>query len=433
MATARKRRFHMKKSLHFLTALLILSILAVSSSNALAYTTAANTQIVNVATLNFSGGSATASVTVVVGLIPSTPNISITNGTAAYTAPDTPAITDSVAIISTANGPAEYTVSALVSAISNTNLSVGTGVAVIGTNPITIGATITNGDSAWGSLSVPSDGTADSVVNNIKNGSTIVFTVGATTYTRQVLTVSDPGGSGTATITFATAPGDPPTPNIPAGTPIYEKVTVNLTVLPGTVTATGTPITVGVTATVATPSATDATATNSTPNSWTTPTAGVVITKYVRNATTDGSVVTVAPSPAPTPFSFTFNGETHNYYLSSATSGVSAKPGEVLEYLVVAENTSATTDLSGSFITDSIPITYVSLATGQIGPVGLKKDIWYIGPDNVPNAHYNIADLGSYSAPTLRVNVGNGAGSGSTTGTIPAGKNVKVLYRVNIL
>lgn len=412
--------------------LLMLSILAVSSSNALAYTTAANTQIVNVATLNFSGGTATASVTVVVGLIPSTPNISITNNTAAYTAPNTPAITDSVSIISTANGPAEYTVSALVSAISNTNLSVGAGVAVIGTNPITIGATITNGISAWGTLSVPSDGTADSVVNNIKNGSTIVFTVGATTYTRQVgLPVTDPGGSGTATITFATAPGDPA--NIPAGTPIYEKVTVNLTVLPGTVTATGTPITVEVTATVATPSAADATATNSTPNSWTTPTAGVVITKYVRNATTDGSVVTVAPSPAPTPYSFTINGETHNYYLSSATSGVSAKPGEVLEYLIVAENTSPTTDLSGSFITDSIPTTYVSLATGQIGPVGTKKDIWYIGPNGTPDTYYNIADLGSYSAPTLRVNVGTGAGSGSTTGTIPAGKNVKVLYRVNIL
>ncbi len=409
--------------------------MTLSASTVLAYTTASNTQIINTATLNFTGGTATASVVVTVGLIPSAPALAITNGTSAYTAANTPAIIDSLSITSSANGPAQYTVSALASAVANSNLALNSAITVALPNPITIGATITNASTTWGTLKVPSDGTADSIVNNIQLNSWITFNVGTGNITRQVLSVTDPGTTGTATITFVTAGGDPAT--VPAGTPIYEKVFVNLTVVPGTVATPGTPIDVTVTATVATPGvAVSPTITNGAPNHWTTPPAGVTIDKYVRNATTDASTFFIAPGVAPSPYSTTINGATHNYYRSTSTSGVSAKPGEVLEYLVEATNTSGppsavpAMDIAGCFITDALQTTYVTLTLGQMSG---GKDLWYIPPAGGVGANYNIADLGSFVSPTLSVNVGNGAGAGAATGTIPAGKKVSILYRVTVL
>ena len=69
--------------------------------------------------------------------------------------------------------------------------------------------------------------------------------------------------------------------------------------------------------------------------------------KYVRNVTTNAA-------GTGTPYSY----NSMNYY----PSGVTAKPGEILEYLLVSTNTSGT--ISAAVVTDVLPTGYVSLKTG---------------------------------------------------------------------
>ena len=135
--------------------------------------------------------------------------------------------------------------------------------------------------------------------------------------------------------------------------------------------------------------------------------------KYVRNVTT---------SAAGTGAVYSYN--SMNYY----TSGVTAKPGEILEYLLVSTNTSGT--LSEAVVTDVLPTGYVSLKTG--GYTG-GSDITYV--NEVGAASYLTAaasdDAATYATPILTVNVGAGATS-SAGGTISTGKRVLVLYQVNV-
>lgn len=399
----------MKKSLQLLTSLLLLTLLALPAS---AWAnTAANTQIINNATLTFNGGSASASVIVTVALVASTPNVALTGGSSAYTAANTPLINNSLTITSTANGPASYTVAPSVTTSINT-----TSPSVSGGTSVMVGASVTTGISTTTSLTVPSDGVSGAAVNGIGVNSTIVFTVGVTTYTRPVTGVTNTG-SGTATITFGGVAI--PTP-ASAGTPVYEQKVVTLPVLPGTVIATGLLIEVHIQAVVSTSGAANVTVQCIPHNTWTTPSANVQITKYVRNATTDASLV-----GTPSATSLTINGVPHNYYVSSANSGVSGKPTDQLEYVIVAKNIGATA-INGCYISDVIPTSYVSFATGQIA----GKDIWYINPAGTGVGLF-AADQGSYASPNLTVNVGNSAAA-ATPGTIPALGQVTIAYRLVI-
>ena len=136
--------------------------------------------------------------------------------------------------------------------------------------------------------------------------------------------------------------------------------------------------------------------------------------KYVRNVTTSAA-------GTGTPYSY----NSMNYY----ASGVTARPGQILEYILVSTNTSGT--VSAAVVTDSLPTGYVSLRTGVYS--GGTKDITYV--DDTGAASYLTAaasdDAAIYAAPTLTVNVGTGATS-SAGGTIPAGKSVLVIYQVNV-
>jgi hypothetical protein len=381
---------------------------------------AANTQIVNKATLTFAGGSASASVTVTVALVPSTPNIRITSGNANYTAANTPTITDSVIITATANGPANYTVTPTVTGSTNVALANPASVNIGGgaATTVAIGASVTTGTSGQTYVTVPAGSAAgdNNAVNGIGVGSTIIFTVNGNTYTNQVTSTIYDAVSSTYKINWITAI---PVADVPGvGITVAEQKTVNVSVLPGTVQATGTPITVTVKGTVSTAGAADATATTAPANSWTTPTANVSLTKYVRN------LVPVVGSGAT---SFTINTVTSTYY----TSGVTGKPGDTLEYVLVADN-AGTTDLNGSAIADGIPTDYVNFVTGP-GPYG-GKEVFYIDSNNA-TATFTAAAVGanqsSYVAPNLVVNVGVGANA-TTTGTIPAGKKVTIAYQVTI-
>jgi|GEM_PF-839926 len=403
-------------------ALLILAAFALVLPSGRAYANvAANTQIVNSAKLTYAGGSAAATVVVSVALVPSTPNVSITYGNAAYTAPNTPVISDTVTITATANGPASYSVTP----------AVGTTANVLGSNPatvnaptpvVTIGATVTTGTSGTTFVTVPAGIAAGSgsAVNGIGPASTIIFTVNGNSYTRSGLTTTD-NGNGTFTISWATPI---PAADVPlAGVLIAEQKTVAVNVAPGTVLAPGSNMTVAVSATVSTPGAPSATATTASPNTWTTPSPNVSLTKYVRNTSTP-----VVGSAGAT--SFTINTVTSTFY----TGGVTGKPGDTLEYVIVASNTGAT-DLNSSALSDLVPTAYVNFVTSP-GPYG-GKEVFYIDPANATTV-FTAAAVGANQAswvsgnnPNLVVNVGTGA-SNSTPGTIPAGKSVTIAYQVTI-
>ena len=387
--------------------------ISLSAGNVLA-NTAANTEIINNATLTFNGGAASATVTVTVALVPSQPNISITDTNGAYTAPDTPALTDSVRITSTANGPADYTVTPSINSDSNTS-----GAAVNGGPTVAIGASVTTGTSSTTYVTVPASGAGgdDAEVNGIAVGDTIVFTVGGTTYTRQVTSTTD-NADGTFRLNWSGATAVPS-----AGVQVGEQRTVNLSVLPGTVAIPGTDITAEVTAAVGTAGVADVSVTNSNPNAWTTPSPNVSMTKYVRNIS-DGAFNPAAGSGT----SFTINTISREYF----TSGVTGQPGHTLEYVIVASNVGAT-ELTGAAISDLIPEAFVTLETGVYG----TGDVFYIAPDT-STASFTAGAIGANQAsfvagndPNLIVNVGTGA-SNLLTGAIPAGDSVTISYQVTI-
>lgn len=387
--------------------------ISLTAGNALA-NTAANTDIINNATLTFNGGAASATVTVTVALVPSQPNISITDTNGAYTGPDTPTLTDSVRITATANGPADYTVTPSIN--NDTNTSAAT---VNGGTTVNIGASVTTGTSSTTYVTVPASGASgnDAEVNGIAVGDTIVFTVGGTTYTRQVTSTTD-NADGTFRLNWSGATAVPL-----AGVQVGEQRTVNLSVLPGTVAIPGTDITAEVTADVSTAGVADVSVTNSNPNVWTTPSPNVNMTKYVRNIS-DGTFNPAAGSGT----SFTINTTSREYF----TSGVTGQPSHTLEYVIVATNVGAT-ELTGAAISDLIPEAFVTLETGVYG----TGDVFYIAPDT-STASFTAGAVGANQAsfvagndPNLIVNVGTGA-SNLLTGAIPAGDSVTISYQVTI-
>jgi hypothetical protein len=427
----------MNKRLRFLAGLFFLACLSLPTASAWATTagTAANTQIINTATLSSNGVVvASSSVTVTVALVPGQPNVTIGHTSGTYSGPNTPVLTDSIVVLSTANGPASYTVTPSVSASSNTSAP------SVGTPPATIvlGASITTGSSGANTLTVPSFPYATDPTNNnsaqingLGVGDTIVFTVGGTTYTRLVTAVSNPGTpGGTATITFD---GTALVSTAPAGTPVYEQQTVNVNVLPGTVVVTGTNITVDVQAVVHTVGVADVTVNTSpalpapqTPNTWSTPSPTINMTKYVRNLTAAGN-----PASGGTPTSISINGATNTYY----RSGVTGNKGDVLEYVVVAQNTAATAagDLSNCALSDLLPTAFVTFLPNQYGAVG--KDIFYIDQTGTSTTlTVGVTGQATYIAannPNLAVNVGQGADA-THTGTLPHGASATIAYQVTI-
>lgn len=378
---------------------------------------AANTEIINSAKLTFDGGSANATVTVNVALVPAQPNVTISNAGGAYTAPDTPALTDSVVITATANGPADYTLSPTVNGSSN-----ATSPSVTGGTTVTIGASVTNGTSGTTYVTVPAGGASgnDAAVNGIAVNDTIIFTMNGNTYTRQVTSTTD-NGDGTYRLNWS---GGIPAADVPtSGIQVGEQQTVNLSVKPGTVQNPGTDITVTVQVAVSTTGVANVTTSNGTPNSWSTPSPNVTMTKYVRNISPSG----LNPA-AGSGTSFTVNTFTREYF----TSDVKGQTGDTLEYVIVATNTGAA-DLTGCAISDLVPVAFVDLKTSVYG----SDDVFYIDPDNVTSTFAagavgaNQASFVATDNPNLVVNVGTDA-SNALTGTLPAGKSVTIAYQVTI-
>jgi hypothetical protein len=381
--------------------------------------TASNTQIINNASMSYNDGTSTKTATatpviVTVSLVPGQPTV--TKGpdqSTPYTGANTPLTNTFTITASNTNGPDTYSLTPAITATIN---ATGSSVVLASpASPVKLGATVVLSGSTTTVLNVPSDGNlpnapaynSDGEVNGIAVGDWIVLN-GDTANPRQVTAITDPA-SGVATITVGSAFASSPA----AGQLVAEQKTVTVTVLSGTITAAGSSIVITKHLTIT--STTDPTKTATSTDITDTYTSGLAtLNKYVRNFTTPA---------AGTGTVYTYNAI--NYY----PSGITAKPGEVLEYILVANN-SGSGSVSAAAITDTLPITYVSLKTGAYPG---STDFTYYNESNV--ASYLTAaggdDAATYASPTLTINVGTGATS-ALGGTIASGATVRALYRVTV-
>lgn len=404
-----------------ITLLCLVSLFAMTPLSAWALT-ASNTQIINNASMSYNDGTSTKTanalpVMVTVSLVPGQPTV--TKGadqTTPYTGSNTPLTNTFTIVASNTNGPDTYS---LIPAITATLNATGSSVTLASitplsgpqTSPVLLGATVTLAGSSATVLNVPADGNSgDSQVNGIAVGDWIVVN-GDSANSRQVSAISDPA-TGTATITVspALAAGAPA-----AGLLVAEQKTVTVTVNSGTITTAGQSIQITKHLTIT--STTDPTKTAVTTDITDTYTSGLAtLAKYVRN-------VDRVPTMTGTGVKYTYN------LIDYWPSGITAKPGEVLEYILVASN-SGTGSVSASAITDTLPTTYVTLKTGAY--TGLA-DFTYYNESNTPSYLTAAAsdDAATFASPTLTINVGTGATS-ALGGTIASGAAVRALYRVTV-
>jgi len=142
--------------------------------------------------------------------------------------------------------------------------------------------------------------------------------------------------------------------------------------------------------------------------------------KYVRNVTT---------SAAGTGTAYSYN--SINYY----PAGVTAKPGDILEYILVSTN-SGSGPVSAAVVTDVLPTSYVTLKANAYGS---GKEVQYV-PDSTVPATFSLFsaaagdDAAVYVTSTLTVNVGGVTPPipPAAGGTIAAGKSVLVLYQITV-
>jgi hypothetical protein len=414
-------------------ALSCLLLAVVASTGTAQANTAAGVQLSNTATLTYNSVSISSTVNVTVALKQSAPNIAVSGGTGVYAGPNSPSITQTVTVIATANGPSTYRISAATATQSN-NSNTGD-VNIQGPNNYSagaskyydqpLGATVTTGASAATYVTVP---TTTSAVNGTSINGIIIGThimVGSHELTVSAITDQ---GNGTYQIQWI---GAIPAVDIPGpGQVIGEKKVLNFWAYPGTLAASGAALTVDVNATA---SDTVAGVTNSittaapATNSWSTTTPQVTFTKFVRNAS-DSSIVgsggvATATFPGPVPAAGTYT-----YYHDSVT----VKPGQTLEYLIVAVNNDATNPLTGCSIGDVLPITSYSAFVSNA--YGANKDVAYINNGATPSflqAFNGAGHQATLIGQSLNVNVGDNA-SDTLPGSITAGKNMKILYQLTV-
>ena len=416
-----KEESKMKQFLKVYLLLLLLTLALAASPGSVWAITAANTQIKNDASLSYFDGTGTqvktASVTVTVTLVPSAPTLAIIGAPYSTNYATGVSLIDTFTITATANGPDTY------------NLSGGTGTQVnnspAGTatpsgSSIVIGATVTVAGSVDAShINVPYDGTSDGIVNGIAVNDFVEIG----TDVRQVTAITENSTTGITTITLISGLGSTPT----AGVLVAGQKTVTVTVTAGTITTLGQSVVVPA----------HLTALSNTDNSKTTTSADATntfysglatLSKYVRNVTTDNHTAGAAA------YTFNGNGLTY-YYIAPPATAVNAKPGEVLEYVLVAAN-SGTGQVTSAVITDNVPTQYVLFKTGVYSGKDFQywPDITVSGTSSTFTAASTNDDPAQYIASTLTVNVGGNPPPSLPTvgGTIVANRSVAVIYQATV-
>lgn len=377
---------------------------------------AANTKIINSATASYNDGTGTittdpSTVTVTVTLVPAAPGAAVKvgeeNKNSTYAGPNANPITNTFTVTAASNGPDTYELTAGITVGSQqNNNSSGTLGAITPAGPITLGATITVGISTVNALTVPTDGTADNKINEIKAGDTIVIDISGTDYVRTVGAVADTG-SGMQSI-----PVTVPLPSAPASaTLVRERQEVTVIANCGTIDQNGQSIVMTKTLTATSQTDTNLKGTSGlATDTWTN--GLVVFKKYVRNIDILAACSTGNTVP--------FDSKTY------CDAGVTGTPGQTLEYLMVIENT-GTGSVSAAVVNDTVPVDYVNWVAGSI--------VYW----DETNGSHSVSDTsgndnGNFTSPTLKVNVGGVTPPIDTGlgGTIAAAATVHVTYRVAI-
>jgi hypothetical protein len=261
-------------------------------------------------------------------------------------------------------------------------------------------------------LNVPSDGVSNASINGILGGNVTTVVVGANSPVLVLSIVDNASGISTITLASALSGGAPA-----AGVLVAEQKTVTVNVTAGTITTAGTSITVDKNLTATSTTSGAATTTSGTVRD--TFTSGLAtLTKYVRNVS--AAVVGLGAQ------AITINGASNTYY----TSGVTAQPNQILEYVLVATN-SGSGPASACSITDVLPITYVAFLNNAYGVgLGVAYGVTLAGPTNNLTSAADL-DAATLAGANLTVNVGAGA-TNVLGGTILAGDTVKAAYQVRV-
>ncbi|PKN38506.1 MAG: hypothetical protein CVU62_06635 [Deltaproteobacteria bacterium HGW-Deltaproteobacteria-2] len=373
--------------------------------------TAANTQVTNQVQVTYFDGTATytvtASVTITVDLVAAAPNIVTGSAQSTSYAGAGTNLTDSFAITASSNGPDTYNIIVPTPAVTNTTgATVTTYVNGVPASSVVLGASVTTSGSTVTNIVVPADGASNTSINGIEVGDTVVING----ETRMVQSVTD-NTTGTSTIVLASALPSAPT----AGVLVAEQKIVTAAVTAGTIVTAGTDVTVSAAITATSVSSSGAAKTSDAILN-TFYSGQATIAKYVRNITT---------SAAGTGTVYSYN--SINYY----PAGVTAKQGDILEYILVSTNTSGT--ISASVVTDVLPASFVVLRDNAYGS---GKEVKYVSDTNVVTTLTKVsdgdqADYNITMPNTLTIYVGTGA-TNVAGGTIPTGKRVLVLYQVNV-
>lgn len=366
--------------------------------------TAATATVRNVVTVAYNNAAGTAqtplvaSVDVTINLVQAAATLAVSADVT--TAPGTDAVY-TYTITNGANGISTYTPTASIA--SETDIG---GSTLSATPAITLGATtVTTGVSILAAtptvITVPRDGSADSSVNGLADGDTVV--IGGLVYAVSgIVDVQAPVSPSTAVTTTITVTG--PAQVVTAGMLIVEQQTFTLNVTPGTMTSTSDAhILVDL-------SVTDGTnVTNATQTDTTVAAVGLSVTKLVRNVTNavvGGGLVN-------------YGGQ--DYY----ANGVTGNPGEVLEYLIVVSKSASASSATSVVVTDPIPVFTTFLTTAYAAASGLAIDNAGAGTfTNMTNAA--DPDAGEFAGNNVTFR------PGATAGTMGASAVSRMKFQVTI-
>lgn len=428
----------MKKTIGGSTAafamLVMLTMLVAAPQDAQAVTAAQST-VKNVVTVSYGDGAgftttATATNFVIVDLVAAAPTLSAP-GDATVSAGGLASFT--YTITTNANGEDVFTLSddagttdVNVSAPTTDYYSDAALTTLVAASKITLGASdvysdITIGVGGVATIIVPADQTPGASVNGIEQNDTVVITIGGTDYIFSVTAVTDSGSAnsvGTSTIDVYSAAAVGLTAT--QGTLIREKQTFYLAVAVGTLQGTGDGShTIILTASDGANPTTDTTVTTISGPS-------LQVDKYSANFTA------ASGSNATNFLTMTdgYTGASHTYFPSG--SGVVAKPGETVGYVVIVRNTGAG-DATNVVVVDPIPV----YTTYNVGSMALDP-YTNTGTTLTINDGLNV-DPGDLKADSREVTVyagdgggGTGAYGAGTGGTLPGGSTSYVTFAVTV-
>ena len=445
-------------------------ILLVLGSEALAAGTAANTQLQNTVTVNYDNiagtpqTAVTASVTITVNLVQAIPSISINSTTPSTLTniAEGQTVTVNYQVTSNSNGPDSYDLnltestasgflSATNSAYASTNTTIpntGTiatlGATTVGTASLTFSNTAGAGSNQCVypgtdvcAIEVPNDGANNGTVNGIAVAAEVKINNGTTSVYCTVASVTDTNGGAPyipttqgSTITvqncYADAAQTAPlgsTFAIARGNSIYQTTAVTVTYTMGTLSG-GSSDTTTISVQAQTTTGSNQSAAVTTAITVNAP--SLVIHKFVRNTSGSGN-----PASCPTTgyACLVANGQT--YY----ASGVTANPGNTLEYAVLVENQAS--NVKNVVLTDPLVTftSYVALSAGLIdsgtvagcagGTCTVTNTAGHVFTNVADDTLATVGDFGGINASTVTIYAGVGgdesAAAGSKGGSIAAG------------